>query len=122
MIFQRIRVYASTLDIGRIGCLFGRRGRYVSCALGLTGVFSINYIAAVLALCCFNMENRLVVPGPASTDLAERVAECLDAEIVGVECRVFPDGESKITLKEKVGNKQVVLVQSTYPPVDQHLM
>ena len=120
---QDIRVFASALGVRRsCYCICACRDKHSPCALGLTAMFSINYIAAVLALCCFKMENRLVVPGPASTDLAERVAEGLDAELVGVECRIFPDGESKITLKEKVGNKQVILVQSTYPPVDQHLM
>jgi ribose-phosphate pyrophosphokinase len=84
--------------------------------------FRINYIAGILALCCFKMDDRLVVPGPASTELAVSIAERLDAELVGVDCKVFPDGESKIMLKDKVRNQPVILVQSTYPPVDQHLM
>lgn len=36
--------------------------------------------------------------------------------------KAFPDGESKFTVDEKVSGKTVYLVQSTHPPVDQHLM
>ena len=37
------------------------------------------------------------------------------------EFKVFPDGESRFTSEQKVAGKSVLLVQSTYPPVDTHL-
>ncbi len=40
---------------------------------------------------------------------------------MGCELRVFPDGESKITLKDKPKGKTIV-VQSIYPPVDSNLI
>jgi ribose-phosphate pyrophosphokinase len=46
----------------------------------------------------------------------------MNAEVVGVDAKVFPDGESRIRITTQVRNKPVILVQSTYPPVDQHLV
>lgn len=61
-----------------------------------------------------------VIAGPASPDLAEKVAKRLGAQLVAAELRVFSDGESKI----KIGRagKNCVIVQSTHPPTDTHLM
>lgn len=49
------------------------------------------------------------------------MAEKLGLPLLGAEFKVFPDGESKFTLTEKVSGKSVLLVQSTHAPVDQHL-
>ncbi len=46
----------------------------------------------------------------------------MGARLIDVEFKIFPDGESKITLGDKISNKPVLLVQSTYPPVDRHLL
>lgn len=67
------------------------------------------------------MDDWLIVPGPASRELAENIGKLLNARLIDVECKIFPDGESKITLSDKVRNQPVILVQSTYPPVDRHL-
>jgi len=61
-----------------------------------------------------------VIAGPASPDLADRVAKGLGAHLVATELRVFSDGENKIKI-DKMG-KNCVIVQSTYPPADTHLM
>ena len=39
-----------------------------------------------------------------------------------IEATDFPDGESKIRIMDDVRNKKVIVVQSTYPPVDKHLL
>lgn len=49
------------------------------------------------------------------------MAEKLGLTLLGAEFKVFPDGESKFTLSEKVSGKSVLLIQSTHAPVDQHL-
>lgn len=67
------------------------------------------------------MAEKLVLPGPASEDLGAAVAEKLGLEVLKAEFKVFPDGESKFTVDEMVSGKSVYIVQSTYPPVDQHL-
>ena len=67
------------------------------------------------------MMDKLVLAGPASEDLAKSVAAKLELELLKAEFRVFPDGESKFTVEEDVSGKGVIIVQSTYSPVDQHL-
>lgn len=61
-----------------------------------------------------------MIAGPASSDLADRVAKRLSAHLVAAELRVFSDGESKMKMG-RVG-KNCIIVQSTYPPADTHLM
>lgn len=68
------------------------------------------------------MANFSVIAGNASTELAKKIAKNLKAKFIPTELRVFPDGESKVTLKEKLGKGRIVVVQSTYPPVDSNLL
>ncbi|MDG6985407.1 MAG: ribose-phosphate pyrophosphokinase [Nitrososphaerota archaeon] len=67
------------------------------------------------------MAEKLVLAGPASEELGRSVAEKLGLPMLNGEFRVFPDGESKFTLNDKVSGRSIYLVQSTYQPVDQHL-
>ena len=63
-----------------------------------------------------------VIGGGASKDLAKRLARRLRAVYIETETKIFPDGESKITL-QKIPKKSVILVvQSTYPPVDTNML
>ena len=64
----------------------------------------------------------IVVPGPSSTELGERVADGLGVGVVPVEHRLFPDGESYIRLRGSVRGEEVVIVQTTSPPQDRHLI
>ncbi|HVB12447.1 MAG TPA: ribose-phosphate pyrophosphokinase [Nitrososphaerales archaeon] len=68
------------------------------------------------------MSDWLVAPGPASLDVAANLSAKLGAKLLTVETIDFPDGESKIRLVDEVRNKKVIVVQSTYPPVDKHLV
>lgn len=67
------------------------------------------------------MEKFSVIAGKSSEDLAKRLSKKLKAPLIKTDIRVFPDGESKITLSKNPTNHCVV-VQSTYPPVDQNLI
>ena len=62
-----------------------------------------------------------VIGGKASEDLAKKIAKKLKASYLKSELRIFPDGESKITISGKPKGK-IVVVQSTYPPVDSNLI
>lgn len=62
-----------------------------------------------------------VIGGPSSENLAKRISSKLKSKFIGCELRIFPDGESKITLKDKPRGKTIV-VQSIYPPVDSNLI
>ena len=64
-----------------------------------------------------------VIPGPASKGLGERLARELNAELVPIFLKVFPDGESYIRLeKQDLKNQDIVIVQTTSPPQDQRLL
>ncbi len=63
-----------------------------------------------------------VIAGSASKDLGKRIARRLKAPYVEAKIRVFPDGESKITFGRIPKNSVILVVQSTYPPVDTNLL
>ena len=63
-----------------------------------------------------------VVAGSASKDLGKLIARRLKAPYVEAKTRVFPDGESKITFGRIPKNSVILVVQSTYPPVDTNLL
>jgi len=63
-----------------------------------------------------------VIARSASKDLGKRIARRLKAPYVEAKTRVFPDGESKITFGRIPKNSIVLVVQSTYPPVDTNLL
>ena len=61
-----------------------------------------------------------VVTGPGSIDLADKIARRLGADLAVASLRIFSDGESSIKLGT-VG-KNCIIVQSTNPPTDTHLI
>jgi ribose-phosphate pyrophosphokinase len=67
-------------------------------------------------------ERAAIVSGNASHTLAVAVARV--AGIVRVDAAVerFPDGEVRVEIRERVHDKDVFLIQSTSPPVNDHLM
>jgi ribose-phosphate pyrophosphokinase len=64
-----------------------------------------------------------IIPGPASRELGEKLANELHAEIVPVLLKTFPDGESYIRFEEQnLKGEDAVIVQTTSPPQDQRLL
>ena len=63
-----------------------------------------------------------LIAGNSSEDLAKKISKNLHANFVKSELKIFPDGESKITLKGKLSKNKTVVVQSIYPPVDSNLL
>lgn len=69
------------------------------------------------------MDDRLtLLAGPASARLGAEVAEILRVAPDAYECRRFPDGEMQVELRDSVRGHDVYVLQSTSPPVEQHLM
>lgn len=68
------------------------------------------------------LSNTTVIGGNASEDLARRLAKKLKASFVRSELRIFPDGEGKITLLGALKRGRLIVVNSTYPPVDSNLV
>ena len=63
-----------------------------------------------------------VISGKSSESLAKELSKKIKANFVKSEIRVFPDGESKITLIGKISKRKSIVVQSIYPPVDTNLV
>ena len=63
-----------------------------------------------------------VIGGNASKDLAKRIARRLKSPYMETQTKVFPDGESKITFSSIPKKSIILVVQSTYPPVDTNLL
>lgn len=68
------------------------------------------------------MSKLSVICGKASEDLGKKLARKIKANLVKSEVRIFPDGESKITLKGDISKRKSIVVQSIYPPVDTNLI
>lgn len=68
------------------------------------------------------MKIDLVVIGPSSKKLGSRLVEESNLQPIVVESKSFPDGESYIRIDGEVAGKKAVVVQSTYPPQDKHLI
>ena len=62
-----------------------------------------------------------VIAGNSSEEIANKLSKKLKANLVKTEIRVFPDGESKITLKGKISKGKIIVVHSIFPPVDSNL-
>ena len=63
-----------------------------------------------------------IIAGNASRDLAKRIARRLKAPYIEAQTKIFPDGESKITFSSIPKKSIILVVQSTYPPVDTNLL
>ena len=59
-----------------------------------------------------------ILPGPASKELGEKIAELLGVEAIPVFFKSFPDGESYVRLEGNVEGEKAVIVQTTSPPQD----
>jgi ribose-phosphate pyrophosphokinase len=65
-----------------------------------------------------------IIAGPSSCDLAIKTAKVLQdiADLVPVDFQIFSDGESRIKINRNTRKKYCIIIQSTYPPVDRHLL
>ena len=63
-----------------------------------------------------------LIAGNSSADLAKKISKKLKANLVKSEVKIFPDGESKITLKGKLSKSKSIVVQAIYPPVESNLL
>ena len=68
------------------------------------------------------MTKFTVIGGSTSKDLAKKIAKDLKSQYLKSEIRIFPDGESKITISKKPSKNTIVVVQSIFPPVDSNLI
>jgi ribose-phosphate pyrophosphokinase len=64
----------------------------------------------------------IILPGPASQDLAKRLATEMKTKLLPVFSKKFPDGESYVRIEGDVQGEDVVIVQTTSPPQDERMM
>lgn len=65
--------------------------------------------------------NTVIISDDQNSPLAKKISLNLHAEYKNIELRIFADGESKIRL-DNMAKKNCIIIHSTYPPTDQHLM
>lgn len=65
--------------------------------------------------------NTVIISDNRNSSLAKNISLDLNVPYMNAELRVFADGESKIRL-DNVAKRNCIIIHSTYPPTDQHLM
>lgn len=64
----------------------------------------------------------IIIPGSASRDLVEEITRPIGLQPASVEVKRFSDGETWVKINENIRGRDVFIVQSTYTPVNEHLM
>jgi ribose-phosphate pyrophosphokinase len=68
------------------------------------------------------MSDYFVIGSPNAENLAKNIAKKLQAKYLKTILKVFPDGESKLTISGCVKKGTIIVVCSTGPPVDSNLV
>ncbi|MCF7871316.1 MAG: ribose-phosphate pyrophosphokinase [Candidatus Omnitrophica bacterium] len=68
------------------------------------------------------MDKLVVFSGSSNRSLSEKICRKLDTKLAKAKISRFSDGEVSIQLEENVRGKDVFLIQSTCPPVNENLM
>ncbi len=64
----------------------------------------------------------ILLAGTANGELAEKIARHLDLNICASKIKRFSDGETMVEIDENVRGRDVFVIQSTCPPVNDNLM
>lgn len=64
----------------------------------------------------------IIVPGPASQGLGNKIAESLNARVVPVKVKTFPDGEYALRFEGDLFGDEAIVVQTTGPPQGKNFM
>jgi ribose-phosphate pyrophosphokinase len=67
-------------------------------------------------------DRMVVISGNSNRALANKICSELGLDSGSAKVTRFPDGEISVTLEEDVRGKDVFVVQSTCPPVNENLM
>lgn len=70
----------------------------------------------------WNADWLRIFAGPASTDLADKIARYLGVSLGEANVHRFPDGEVIVQIEDDVRGRDCFVIQSTCPPVNEHLM
>ncbi len=68
------------------------------------------------------MDKLVVFSGNSNIVLAKRICQCLNIKLGKALVSRFSDGEARVKIGENVRGKDVFIIQSTSPPVNENLM
>ena len=68
------------------------------------------------------MEDFIIFTGNANPDFAKKVCDYLKVPLGGAKVKKFSDGEIQIEINENVRSKDIYIIQSTCPPVNDNLI
>src|SRR5437016_14169249 len=63
-----------------------------------------------------------IFSGSANRDLAERICKYVGVPLGQATISSFPDGETYVKIEENIRGRDVVIIQPTCPPTNDHLM
>jgi len=63
-----------------------------------------------------------IIAGPTSNDIAEKISKNLDIPKLEIEYKYFYDGETYLKIDDSVTLEDIIIVQSTSPPQEKHLL
>lgn len=63
-----------------------------------------------------------IFSGSANKPLAEKIAKKLELKVSSLDVYVFPDGEKRVRVVDRVVDEDCIVVQPTNPPVDPNYM
>ncbi len=67
-------------------------------------------------------QNTIIFTGNSNKALAEEIAEILKIDLGNMKVGRFNDGEVSIEVRDNVRSKEVFIIQSTSPPVNENLV
>ena len=68
------------------------------------------------------MADYFVLGHPSAENLAKKISKKLHAKYLKSSLRIFPDGESKLTISGNFDQGTIIVVSTTGPPVDSNLV
>lgn len=68
------------------------------------------------------MISMKIFSGTSNRPLAEKIAKALNLNLSEIELHIFPDGEKRVRILDKVVDQHTVVVQPTSTPADQNYM
>jgi ribose-phosphate pyrophosphokinase len=63
----------------------------------------------------------IIIDGPSGNGIGKSIASILNLELLECKRKIFADGESEVEVNGMVKDKEVTIVQSTYPMQDKNL-
>ncbi len=68
------------------------------------------------------MVSAVIIDGTASNGIGKALANEMKLQLINIEAKDLPDGESYVRIPKAISNKIAVIVQSLYPPQNKHIV